>query len=230
MSIIDVGTDGVERFATLARNLHDGPLQDVFATMLRLEVLAHRAPPELTEEIVKLSDLQRQIIRGMREACGDTSVRDGRSPSDRVVDAISVASHSLGFSPTHHIDTAFDRVADDGVVNDVVFATRESLSNIVRHARATCVDVSLRFTGGEIQLRVRDDGSGISPAARRGNGLANLRSRAERNGGSCTFSSSSPNGTIVDWRVPWIVTGSDTHSVRGRGSSANSRRASTASR
>jgi signal transduction histidine kinase len=230
MSIIDVGTDGVERFATLARNLHDGPLQDVFATMLRLEALAHRAPPELTEELVKLSNLQRQIIRGMREVCGDTSVRDGRSPVDRVVDAITVASHSLGFSPRYKIDSAFDRVADEGVVNDVVFVVRESLSNIVRHANAGWVDVSLELTGDEIQLRVRDDGSGISPAARRGNGLANLRSRAERNGGSCNFATPPPNGTLVDWRVPWVFTGSGTRSDRGRGSSANSRRASMASR
>lgn len=212
-----------------ARNLHDGPLQDVFATMLRLEVLAHRAPPEMMEEIVKLSDLQRQIIRGMREACGDSSVRDGRTPCDRMVDAVSTASHSLGFAPQCHVDPAFDRVADDRVVNDIIFATRESLSNIVRHARASRVDVSLVVSDREIHLQVRDDGAGISPAARRGNGLANLRLRAEHNGGSCTFSTPSPKGTTVDWRVPWTFSGSDTREARGRGSSSNSRRAATAS-
>lgn len=128
------------------------------------------------------------------------------------------------------IDVGTDGVADDGVVNDVVFAVRESLSNIVRHANAEQVDVSLELAGDELQLRVRDDGSGISPAARRGNGLANLRSRAERNGGSCNFATPPPNGTLVDWRVPWVFTGSGMRSVRGRGSSANSRRASMASR
>ena len=230
MSIIDVGADGVERCATLARNLHDGPLQDVFATMLRLETLAHRAPPDMSEEIVKLSNLQRRIIRGIREACGESTVRDVRSPVDRVVDAITIASHSLGFSPRCDIDSAFDHVTDDGIVNDVVFAVRETLSNIVRHAHARHVEVSLGLLGDEIQLRVVDDGSGISPTARRGKRLANLRSRAERNGGSCSFATPPPTGTLIDWRVPWVFTGSGTRSVRGRGSSANSRRASRASR
>lgn len=189
--------------ARMARNLHDGPLQDVFATMLRLDALAHRVPPEIVNELQTLSSLQQKIIRSLREVCrGGDGVDDRRLPSEILAATIADAALGLGFQPVYRIDPSIDHLDDRQIVSDLALATRECLSNIARHAHATMVDVTVDSTRHEIRLVVADNGCGIAPDARRGNGLGNLRSRAERNGGSCIFSQRRGGGTLVDWRVP----------------------------
>jgi signal transduction histidine kinase len=75
----------------------------------------------------------------------------------------------------------------------------EALSNAVRHAEASAVDVRLAV-GDEVLLRVRDNGGGL-PERVIESGLMNMRQRAERLGGHFTITSG-PDGTTVEWSVP----------------------------
>ena len=75
---------------------------------------------------------------------------------------------------------------------------RECLSNIVRHAGATTVDVAVEVHGGEVSLTVRDDGRGIPPDAKR-RGLDNLAERAQLRGGTFEVSTSDGRGTELIW-------------------------------
>ena len=188
----------------VARDLHDGPLQDVFATRLCLDALAARVPSDVASEIHKLSELQGRIIQSMRHLT-DTNVitNNKRRPSELLTDAVSGASIALGFSPHCSIDPKIDDLRDAALVGDMVNAVRESLSNVARHARATRVGVSVAVSPTTARFTVRDNGVGIPSSGHRGNGLANLRTRAERNGGSCTFRDSTGGGTVVDW---WVRT------------------------
>jgi signal transduction histidine kinase len=82
---------------------------------------------------------------------------------------------------------------------------KEALHNVVGHASATVVSLSIGIDGHCILLEVADDGRGLpSPdAVRAGNGLQNMRARAAEMGGACGFSSpTSGTGTIVSLRVP----------------------------
>ncbi|MBU6225968.1 MAG: hypothetical protein KGQ43_00110 [Acidobacteria bacterium] len=216
----------------VARDLHDGPLQDVFATRLRLDVLATRVPPDIEAEIRRLSELQGRIIVRMRELARPEATTHSHSHSllETLADAVADASIALGFQPRCSIDPRVDAITDVTLASDIVHAVRESLSNVARHARASRVRVSLSMGPTTVRFTVRDDGVGISPTGRRGNGLANLRARADRNGGSCTFRDAAGGGTVVEWCVPLVVSAGDTPLREGRVSSASSRRASTASR
>jgi signal transduction histidine kinase len=78
---------------------------------------------------------------------------------------------------------------------------QEALSNAVRHARATRVDVLVSAAGGVLLLQVSDDGVGL-PAERHESGLANLAQRAERLGGTFTAGPGEDGGTTVRWTVP----------------------------
>ena len=91
-------------------------------------------------------------------------------------------------------------VVSDGVGAHLVAALGESLSNIVRHADATWVTVTLDVTT-EIDLLVRDDGRGFV-AGRSGSGLRNIDQRAGLLGGSCAVESEPGSGTTVRWTVP----------------------------
>ena len=58
-------------------------------------------------------------------------------------------------------------------------------------------------TAGErMTLRVEDDGIGIADEPKLGNGIVNVRRRAEELGGSCELTTSPDGGTIFEWSVP----------------------------
>ena len=78
---------------------------------------------------------------------------------------------------------------------------REALSNIARHAHARTVEVDLAATPDQVSLQVSDDGIGLGPTTRR-SGLANLRRRAERRGGTLTLTQRQPTGTRPCWSIP----------------------------
>ncbi len=62
---------------------------------------------------------------------------------------------------------------------------QEAFANILKHAGAREITVSVRAEGDQVVVRVQDDGRGFDPAASsRGRGLANQRSRAEAIGGA----------------------------------------------
>jgi signal transduction histidine kinase len=79
---------------------------------------------------------------------------------------------------------------------------RELVTNVVRHAGATQVTVTVTCEE-EISVVVADDGSGPAFLTAR-SGLANLADRAERRHGRLTRSSGS-SGTEVSWTVPRSV-------------------------
>jgi len=97
------------------------------------------------------------------------------------------------------VDTIVDRDAGE----QLLAVLRESLSNVIRHARASSVDVELA-AGTELVLVVDDDGIGPAPGrgAPPGFGLRNMASRAASLGGSFEVRRRNPRGTRVEWRVP----------------------------
>ena len=75
---------------------------------------------------------------------------------------------------------------------------RETLSNVIRHAHAKSVQVTIDSTGTAARVSVTDDGCGISPNAKgEGTGLAGVRERLELTGGSLTLKSRPGRTTVV---------------------------------
>ncbi|WP_223830609.1 sensor histidine kinase [Nocardiopsis quinghaiensis] len=99
---------------------------------------------------------------------------------------------------------------------------QESLANARRHARAGHVRVALEYahaadpgraTAGAVELTVTDDGVGFRPdEVCRGNGLVNMRHRADGVGGSLEVDSSPGHGTRVRMSLPLLP---DPDRVRG---------------
>ncbi len=82
---------------------------------------------------------------------------------------------------------------------------QEALTNVLRHAGATRVDVWIEETPDALVLTVSDDGTGIAPAKLddpRSLGLLGMRERARRLGGTVSFIRCKPRGTSVTLRLP----------------------------
>src|SRR5262249_44651582 len=79
------------------------------------------------------------------------------------------------------------------------------LTNVIRHANGTKVDVSLSDVGDQLVLEVQDNGRGISEAEiqnTRSIGLLGMRERAALLGGDVRFNGAHGRGTLVTVRIP----------------------------
>jgi signal transduction histidine kinase len=81
--------------------------------------------------------------------------------------------------------------------------TREALSNVSRHAAARQSSVRLAREGKEAVLTIQDDGVGFDVGAgSAGNGLRNMRERAEAMGGAMLVTSTTAKGTTLRMTFP----------------------------
>jgi signal transduction histidine kinase len=186
----------------IAADLHDMTIQRVFGIGLMVRALGQRHP-ELMEDVENVVEASDETIRELRNLIVGfrADVLSG-APSDLVRELVDDASRSLGFVPTLDIGPDVNALANEEAVVELLAALREMLSNVARHAQATAAHVALTIADGELHLNVTDNGVGVSPNARQGNGHANLLARASRLGGRVTVKGAAVGGTSVDWEVP----------------------------
>jgi signal transduction histidine kinase len=192
--------------ARIARDLHDVVIQRLFATAMTLTGAARMiGPSEASSRVQTAVDDLDETIRQIRStifALQSTEPSADHGLRARVLGLIDAVVSQLGFTPGVRMEGLLDTNVEDEVADEVVAVLQEGLSNVVRHARASRVDVVVEVTTDELSLRIVDNGVGISANGRR-SGLANLASRASRLGG--TFEVSPRNGsegTRLEWRVP----------------------------
>lgn len=103
------------------------------------------------------------------------------------------------------IDTLPQR--PDNAIEQACFRiAQESLTNALRHAKASQVLLHLRDIGQDrLHLQVRDDGEGFDPHGPRGLGLIVMRERAQSVGGQLRIESAPGEGTLIELHLPYRV-------------------------
>lgn len=203
----------LEERQRLARDLHDVVSQTLFSASVIAETLPRlwqRDPEQVRQGLGELHRLTRGALAEMRalllelrpEAMTEINLADllghlANALTGRTQLEASLTTEPL---PTLPAETRLGlyRIA------------QEALNNVVKHARAQRVDISLApLTVGEahgVQLRLRDDGRGFDPASVPSGhlGLGIMRERAEAIGASITFQTQPGAGTevIVTWPAP----------------------------
>ena len=93
--------------------------------------------------------------------------------------------------------------AHPGTVHTLRSIVRELVSNVIKHARARKVRVSIAIEPHRVRLSVADDGVGFAADARSpGHGLDNVRSRVEALGGEVRWVSAPGEGTRIEIELP----------------------------
>jgi protein-histidine pros-kinase len=105
------------------------------------------------------------------------------------------------------LEVVLDLAADDAELDDDIATAyyrilEAALQNIIAHAHARSIAVSLRDEPGAITLTVRDDGVGIARGARAGEGLVDMEQRLNLLGGELEIDSSPGAGTTIRARAP----------------------------
>lgn len=186
----------------IGRDLHDVVIQRLFVIGLRLQGVLNLAEnPKLHGRLDQAIEDIDDTIRDIRRAVFELGTPDHSGDiQSQVTEIVNRAAKSLKFRPALSFDGPVRLRATPEVTKEVIAVLGEALSNTVRHAQASEVEVSLS-AGTDLVLRVRDDGVGV-PADAVESGLANMRHRAEAHGGSCTVKPARPQGTMVEWSVP----------------------------
>jgi signal transduction histidine kinase len=83
---------------------------------------------------------------------------------------------------------------------------QESLTNVVKHAGASSIDIAVRCADDAVDVSVTDDGIGFEAAAVAGNGfgLAGMRERVELAGGELSVLAGAGAGTVIRARLPLV--------------------------
>jgi signal transduction histidine kinase len=98
--------------------------------------------------------------------------------------------------PEHPLDPKFRQ--------ELFFAFKEALTNVVRHAGATQVWLRISVRDDSLIVEVSDNGHGFDPNNHQAgdDGIANMKDRLKTLGGQCEITSSAKEGTTVCFRAP----------------------------
>jgi signal transduction histidine kinase len=102
-------------------------------------------------------------------------------------------------------DKEFDRNLDEKSATTLFRILQESLTNILRHAQATRVDIDLNRDSSWLYMKVSDNGVGIANSSRKKTnafGLAGMKERVSMLGGDLKIDSAQGKGTVLAISIP----------------------------
>ncbi|HZN48693.1 MAG TPA: ATP-binding protein [Ramlibacter sp.] len=182
----------------IMREIHDGLGSRLFVALSRVE--RQEMPPG------EIADSLRGCISEMRLALDTLAPQeqDFRATLGNFLFRWRAQLLACGIRPTWEIavpDEALQLSPHASL--QLLRVAQEALTNVVKHAGASSVDIQLRLAGGRLELEVRDDGIGSAGVSSdsSGRGLTNMRVRAGQLGGSVDVHGGS-GGTRVTVQVP----------------------------
>jgi NarL family two-component system sensor histidine kinase YdfH len=194
----------------MARELHDTLAQGLAGLILQLEAASSHLTegrPERAQTIIRQAMARaRTTLADARHAIDDLR-QDQTDPLD-VAEAIraEVDRFTTATGIPCALDLALHITLSDAVYGHVHRAVAEGLMNVARHAQASQVWVEVVSLDDQVEIQVRDNGTGFDPAAVEAQaghyGLLGMRERARLAGGTLEVSSTPGKGTALRLRLP----------------------------
>jgi signal transduction histidine kinase len=196
----------------LAIELHDQIGQTLVFSKLKLDQLCQSAPSDdFSKALEDVCDCLEQIIRETR-----TLIFDLSSPILYELGLEAAVAEWLNdeIQNKHGIETEFEgdeqpKPLDDDIRAILFRNVRELLVNVVKHAQAHKVKVSVHRDDGDIHINVEDDGKGFDPVEvasmaikREEFGLFSIRERLEQLGGLIEITSEPGRGCRISMTAP----------------------------
>lgn len=194
----------VEERTRLAREIHDGLGGTLSSLILQAEYLQSMAADDAMK--AEIADLKAQAEESIEELRRSLKMMRDDFDLVRAVQEVcgKFEARHRGLAVTFRQDGRERPVASD-VALTLFRVLQESLANVVKHAKASHVDVVLAFSDEGCELRVADDGQGFEaakPPPVGHYGLLNMNERAHHSGGTAKVESAPGQGTRVYLQVP----------------------------
>ncbi|MBI4538268.1 MAG: sensor histidine kinase [Gemmatimonadetes bacterium] len=201
----------------IAKDLHDDTAQTLAALLVRVRLA----------QGVKDAELRDALLDEIRQAIADAmervrfSARGLRPPAlDALGLVAALEAHVRSITDATGIDIEFHTGPLEGTLSpDAELAlyriVQEALANVIRHSRATCVQVTLRVTSGQVIAKIQDNGRGFAVehtlAQTKGFGLFGMRERTEYLGGRLEICSQPGEGTCIEVSIPRTASVEERH-------------------
>ncbi|MGV8083358.1 MAG: histidine kinase [Coriobacteriia bacterium] len=196
----------------IAAEMHDGAVQSLFAISVGLDIARRLTATDAEragQEIEKLERQVEEVIADLRRIIHDLK------PAELVELGLPRAieywiDEVTQGRPVH------GRLVVEGILPELSAAqerclhrvAKESVSNVVRHAKADWLEVRLAPAGGSVRMTIADNGCGFDPSKETadgpdgGVGLRSIRQRVQREGGKLSITSNASSGTTIVVDLP----------------------------
>jgi two-component system, NarL family, sensor histidine kinase UhpB len=194
----------------IARDVHD----QLGSDLTKLSMLGGEVQASLRDDPASVPQLAADIDRIASEAGRSLSdivwavdpehdsltglVDHARYYAERMLAQSGIAYH------IHCMVEGRDRPIDPARKRDIYLFLREALNNAIKYAQASSIEVVFVAREDRVRLQVTDDGIGfhMPQAIRSGNGLRNLKERADRLTGELVIASEPGGGTLIRLEAP----------------------------
>jgi signal transduction histidine kinase len=192
----------------ISQDMHD-EVGSSLSEIAILSELAKKKPEESEAHIQEISDLASEVIDNVSEIVWAMNPRNDTLDNlvahlrRYAVKYLNLSQIRCSFDapenvPPHHLTAELRR--------NLFLVVKEALHNIVKHAHAREVSVTVKLVDRSLEIQIGDNGKGfdLEELAESGNGLGNMNKRMADIGGVLTMTSRPDHGTRVAMRVPVI--------------------------
>ncbi len=183
----------------ISRDLHDLLGHTLSVIAMKSELARKLAPRDLAAAIGEISEVERisrDALAQVREAV--TGMRTTEFSAELASARVTLMSAGVAVQID---EAALSLTVPETYAQVLGLALREAITNVLRHAQASRVEIALKQTDTHWQLRVQDDGVGIGPRPP-GNGLSGMQARLSCVGGGLQLSAAQNGGTLLLAQLP----------------------------
>lgn len=197
----------------IAANIHDTVAQDITAVLLSLAAVEQNIPEssyEARQHLRLAAEMAQKALAEARQSIWSLG-QESLKHEDLAVALPFLAQQTVGDAPLNLV-LQVPRQANglsSGIRRELLRIAHEAIVNVLKHARATELRVTLNLHLNQAELRVEDNGHGFTagplPKSGSGFGLLSMRARAERLGGCFTVTSRLTRGTCLVASLPIVA-------------------------
>lgn len=177
----------------IARDLHDLVGHHLTALIINLEVAKHQTEGPAKQQIEQSHALAKLLLSDVREAINEIRAHDS-------IDINALIELWRSYIPNMNISTDIDESIawhDLGVTQTLSFCILEALTNSMRHAGATELNITITAKDNRILTTISDNG-GVKGAVTFGNGLSGMQERLAHINGSL-------NTEVIDGHLELMI-------------------------
>ncbi|MFD0894162.1 hypothetical protein KBB96_02515 [Luteolibacter ambystomatis] len=188
----------------IARDMHD----EVGASLTRISLLSELSASgeHPSPHLAKLSEASRDAVASFDRIVWAVNPRHDNLASfldytaEQVGELLQAAGIRCRLEWPDHIEP---RPLPADFRHQVFLMIREAVNNATKHAGATEIAVEIDPAPQMLTIRILDDGQGFETDKLTGDGLGNMRNRANTLHGTCAIISEAAKGTEILFKLPW---------------------------
>ena len=162
-------------------------------------------PGKTKEILIKLSSQSKSMLENLGEIIW--SLKTGEDQFENIESRIkNYISDVLGVTTIDYrinIASSINEIKDVQLRKNALLIVKEAVNNAVKYSNATTITINLSIENDEMLLKIDDNGIGLNEVKSiSGNGLRNMKKRAEELKGTIAINTTAGNGTNIAVRIP----------------------------